>query len=77
MKEELKKAKIVPVVKLEEYEKAELLAEALRKGGIDCAEITFRASGAERAIACHYIGLSGYDGGSGDRHEQRKRLKKL
>ena len=45
MKEELKKAKIVPVVKLEEYEKAELLAEALRKGGINCAEITFRASG--------------------------------
>lgn len=51
MKEELKKAKIVPVVKLEEYEKAELLAEALRKGGINCAEITFRASGAEKAIA--------------------------
>lgn len=51
MKEELKKAKIVPVVKLEEYEKAELLAEALRKGGINCAEITFRASGVEKAIA--------------------------
>ncbi len=51
MKEELKKAKIVPVVKLEEYEKAKLLAEALRKGGINCAEITFRAKGAEKAIA--------------------------
>ena len=31
MKEELKKAKIVPVVKLEEYEKAELLAKGRDK----------------------------------------------
>lgn len=51
MKEQLRKAGIVPVIKLEETEKAEDLAKALRAGGIHCAEITFRAKGAEKVIA--------------------------
>lgn len=50
MKEELRKAGIVPVIKLKELDKAVRLAEALRAGGIHCAEITFRAEGAEKVI---------------------------
>lgn len=51
MKEQLRKAGIVPVIKLEETEKAVDLAKALRKGGINCAEVTFRAKGAEKVIS--------------------------
>lgn len=50
MKEQLRKSGIVPVIKLDETEKAEVLAKALRKGGINCAEVTFRAKGAEEVI---------------------------
>ena len=38
------------MVKLAEIEKAEKLAESLRTGGINCAEITFRAPNAERVV---------------------------
>lgn len=41
---------IIPVVKIEEVEKAVPLAKALYDGGINCAEITFRAANAEKAI---------------------------
>lgn len=41
---------IVPVVVLEDADKAVSVAKALRKGGIDCAEITFRTSAAEESI---------------------------
>ena len=41
---------IVPVIKIEDVSKAGKLAEALISGGIDTAEITFRAEGAEKAI---------------------------
>ncbi len=42
--------KIVPVVVLEEPEKAANLAKALVKGGLPIAEITFRTEGADKAI---------------------------
>jgi 2-dehydro-3-deoxyphosphogluconate aldolase/(4S)-4-hydroxy-2-oxoglutarate aldolase len=41
---------IVPVIKLEKVENAEKLAKALRDGGINCAEVTFRAKGADQVI---------------------------
>lgn len=42
---------IVPVIKLENTEDAVHLAKALYDGGIHCAEVTFRAEGADRVIA--------------------------
>ena len=44
-------AGIVPVIKLENVADAENLARALYKGGIRCAEVTFRAEGADKVIA--------------------------
>ncbi len=41
---------IVPVVKIEHSEQAAGLAEALLKGGLPCAEITFRTEAAEESI---------------------------
>ena len=41
---------IVPVVKIEDAEKAVPLCKALMKGGIMCAEITFRTAAAADAI---------------------------
>jgi 2-dehydro-3-deoxyphosphogluconate aldolase/(4S)-4-hydroxy-2-oxoglutarate aldolase len=41
---------IVPVVKIEHSEQAAALAEALLKGGLPCAEITFRTEAAEESI---------------------------
>lgn len=41
---------IVPVVVLEDADKAVSVAKALRKGGIDCAEITFRTPAAAESI---------------------------
>lgn len=38
---------IVPVVVLQDAAKAEPLAEALCKGGLACAEVTFRTDAAE------------------------------
>lgn len=48
--ERLKNIGVVPVVKLEDTSLACPLAEALLKGSIDCAEITFRAEGADKVI---------------------------
>ena len=42
---------IVPVIKLDKVENAEKLAKALIDGGICCAEVTFRAKGADEVIA--------------------------
>lgn len=50
MIEEMKACGIIPVIKIAETDKAEKLAEALLKGGIHCAEITFRAEKAACAI---------------------------
>ncbi|MBQ8605516.1 MAG: bifunctional 4-hydroxy-2-oxoglutarate aldolase/2-dehydro-3-deoxy-phosphogluconate aldolase [Clostridia bacterium] len=41
---------IVPVVKLDRADDAVPLAKALRDGGINCAEITFRTDAAEESI---------------------------
>ncbi|MGN0308185.1 MAG: bifunctional 4-hydroxy-2-oxoglutarate aldolase/2-dehydro-3-deoxy-phosphogluconate aldolase [Lachnospiraceae bacterium] len=48
--EEIGKTGIVPVVVLEEAEAAGFLAEALCKGGLACAEVTFRTKAAGEAI---------------------------
>lgn len=47
---EISAAGVVPVVKLDNAENAVKLAEALRKGGLNCAEITFRTDAAEESI---------------------------
>lgn len=41
---------IIPVIKIDDIDKAVPLAKALIDGGIPVAEITFRAAGAEKAI---------------------------
>ena len=41
---------IVPVVKIDDASKAEKLAGAMIRGGINCAEVTFRTAEAEEAI---------------------------
>ena len=48
--EEVGKIRIVPVVVLNDAEKAVPLAEALCKGGLPCAEVTFRTEAAEESI---------------------------
>lgn len=48
--EEIEKIRIVPVVVLNDAEKAVPLAEALCKGGLPCAEVTFRTDAAEESI---------------------------
>lgn len=47
---DLKKLKVVPVVKLDKAPDAEPLAKALAEGGLPCMEITFRTSAAPAAI---------------------------
>lgn len=47
---EISAAGIVPVVKLDKAENAVKLADALRNGGLNCAEITFRTDAAEESI---------------------------
>ena len=47
---ELEIVGIVPVIKLDNVDDAEQLAKALRDGGINCAEVTFRAKGADEVI---------------------------
>ena len=42
---------IIPVIKLEDTSKAAELAKALRDGGINAAEVTFRAAGADKVIS--------------------------
>ena len=49
--EELKKIGIIPVIKIDDAEKAVPLAKALVAGGIPCAEVTFRTAQAEDAIS--------------------------
>lgn len=47
---EISKIGIVPVVVLEDADKAGDVAKALQKGGINCAEVTFRTAAAEESI---------------------------
>lgn len=48
--EKLGKIGIVPVIKIDDVEKAVSLARALAAGGIPCAEITFRTEQGEEAL---------------------------
>ncbi|MCL2056832.1 MAG: bifunctional 4-hydroxy-2-oxoglutarate aldolase/2-dehydro-3-deoxy-phosphogluconate aldolase [Oscillospiraceae bacterium] len=48
--EQISKIAIVPVIKIDDVEKAVPLAKALAAGGIPCAEITFRTAEGEEAI---------------------------
>ena len=50
MLENIKNNRIVPVVKIENAEKALLLAEAVKSGGLNVIEITFRTEAAEESI---------------------------
>ena len=50
MLEKIKSLGIVPVVKIDDANNAVPLAEALCRGGLPCAEITFRTDAAEEAI---------------------------
>lgn len=50
MIEKLSAAGVIPVVKIEKAGDAVPLAKALREGGLNCAEITFRTDAAEQAI---------------------------
>lgn len=50
MKRTLHNIGIVPVVKLDNADKAVGLAKALLDGGINCAEVTFRTDAAEQSI---------------------------
>ncbi|MCL2772923.1 MAG: bifunctional 4-hydroxy-2-oxoglutarate aldolase/2-dehydro-3-deoxy-phosphogluconate aldolase [Oscillospiraceae bacterium] len=50
MLEKIKLLGIVPVVKIDDADKAVPLAEALCRGGLPCAEITFRTDKAEESI---------------------------
>ena len=47
---QLKKTGIVPVVKIDDEQKGIKVMEALRAGGINCAEITFRTANAASVI---------------------------
>ncbi len=49
--EQLEGTGIVPVIKLENTADAVNLAKALYDGGIHCAEVTFRAAGADKVIS--------------------------
>lgn len=48
--EQLECTGIVPVIKLDNTDDAVNLAKALYEGGIRCAEVTFRAAGADKVI---------------------------
>lgn len=48
--DEISKIGIVPVIALDHAEDAEPLGRALREGGLNCAEVTFRTAAAAEAI---------------------------
>jgi 2-dehydro-3-deoxyphosphogluconate aldolase/(4S)-4-hydroxy-2-oxoglutarate aldolase len=48
--DQLGKIGIVPVIKIDDVERAVPLAQALKAGGISCAEVTFRTAQGEEAI---------------------------
>jgi 2-dehydro-3-deoxyphosphogluconate aldolase/(4S)-4-hydroxy-2-oxoglutarate aldolase len=48
--EQIYRIGIVPVIALDDAKDAKPLAEALIKGGLPCAEVTFRTAAAEEAI---------------------------
>lgn len=50
IKQKLAEIGIIPVIKIDDAEKAVPLAKALRDGGLPAAEVTFRTEAAEEAI---------------------------
>lgn len=48
--DKISKTGIIPVIKLNQVEKSKKLAHALMSGGVNIAEVTFRAEGAETVI---------------------------
>lgn len=50
IRQKLAEIGIIPVIKIDDAEKAVLLAKALRDGGLPAAEVTFRTAAAEEAI---------------------------
>lgn len=50
MTERIRELRLVPVIKIEDAEDAPLLAQALTRGGLPCAEVTFRTAAAADAI---------------------------
>lgn len=48
--EQIKSACIVPVIRLDSADNAVPLASALKRGGLNCAEITYRTAAAEESI---------------------------
>ena len=48
--EKIRSTGVIPVIKLDRAEDALPLAQALEKGGLCCAEVTFRTDAAEEAI---------------------------
>ena len=59
MMKQLQKIGIVPVVVLDRAEDALPLAERLMKGGLPCAEVTFRTAAAEDSIRQMVVGYLG------------------
>lgn len=52
MTEQMAEMMVIPVVVLNDARDAEPLADALVKGGLPCAEVTFRTAAAEESIRC-------------------------
>lgn len=50
VKEQIKKSRVIPVIVLERAEDAVPLCNALRSGGVEVAEITFRSAAAPKAL---------------------------
>lgn len=50
IRDRIKQLKIVPVIVIDDAERAEPLAAALIEGGLPCAEVTFRTAGAAEAL---------------------------
>ncbi len=48
--ETMEKLTVIPVITINDAEKAERLADSLAEGGLPCAEITFRTDAAEESI---------------------------
>ena len=69
--EKIQKIGIVPVVVLDDPKDAAPLAEALCKGGLPCAEVTFRTAAAEESIRIMTECFPGYAGRSGNRPDHR------
>ena len=46
----LEELRLIPIVTIDDARHAEPLADALIRGGLPCAEVTFRTDAAERAI---------------------------